>query len=115
MPIIALENIRHSGQEFKPGDFLELTKEQEARLVKLKSAEYAPVFQQSKVEEPVLYEYDTEDYEDLKKELDAAFNRDPLASEARAAGVQFDSNAKKEEIIHAVITQGKAEQLLGEE
>ena len=47
-----------------------------------------------------------------KKALDAQYKRDDLAAEAKAAGVEFAFNAKKEEIIDAVIAQEKADALL---
>jgi len=52
------------------------------------------------------------DLELTKKALNDKFNRDPLAEEAKAVGVEFPYDAKKGEIIQAVIEAGKAEVLL---
>ncbi|MGP9042108.1 DUF7210 family protein [Cytobacillus kochii] len=46
------------------------------------------------------------------KALEDKYNRDPLAEAAKGVGVEFAFNAKKGEIIQAVIQAGKAEVLL---
>jgi hypothetical protein len=46
------------------------------------------------------------------KALASQYKRDELAAAAQAAGVDFPYDAKKNEIIAAVIAQGKAEALL---
>jgi len=48
----------------------------------------------------------------LTKALDDQYKRDELATEAKAVGVEFPYNAKKDEIITAVIAQGKEAALL---
>lgn len=53
-----------------------------------------------------------EELEKIKKTLDAKYNRDPLAEAAKEMGVEFAFNAKKAEIIDAVVEAGKAEALL---
>jgi hypothetical protein len=53
-----------------------------------------------------------EELELITSALNAKYNRDPLAEEAKAVGVQFPYDAKKSEIIQAVIEAGKAEVLL---
>lgn len=46
------------------------------------------------------------------KALDDKYKRDELATAAKDAGVEFPYDAKKAEIIEAVMTAGKAETLL---
>jgi hypothetical protein len=46
------------------------------------------------------------------KALDAQYKRDELAAAAKAAGVDFAYDAKKDDIIAAVIAQGQAGALL---
>jgi len=53
-----------------------------------------------------------EDIEKLKKALDNKYNKEPLAEKAKELGVEFPYDAKKAEIIDAVIAAGKADVLL---
>lgn len=54
----------------------------------------------------------TEELELITKALNDKYNRDPLAEAAKEVGVEFPYDAKKGEIIEAVIKAGKAEALL---
>lgn len=48
----------------------------------------------------------------LRKALNEKYNRGPLAEEAKNVGVEIPFDAKKNEIIEAIIEAGKAEFLL---
>lgn len=48
----------------------------------------------------------------LSKALDGAFHHGPLADAAKEAGVEFAYDAKKYEIVMAIIEQGKAQAVL---
>lgn len=48
----------------------------------------------------------------IRKALDAQYNKDDLIKAAKDAGVEFEYDAKKAEIIEAVIAQNKAAVLL---
>lgn len=55
---------------------------------------------------------ENEDLALVKKALNDKYTRDELADEAKKVGVEFPYNAKKGEIIDAVIKAGKADVLL---
>lgn len=112
MPIRALEQIRHSGMTYMPGDIVKgLTESEKKRLLSLQSAERVETF--SDVEEVVQeVEVDAELFKELRDDLDANYNADELKRAAKNAGVQFDPKDTKEKVMEAVIKQGKVELLL---
>lgn len=56
-----------------------------------------------------------EEVEKITKALDAQYKRDELAERAKEVGVEFPYNAKKDEIVKAIIEQEKAEAVLKSE
>lgn len=58
------------------------------------------------------FEASEEDLAKVRKTLDDKYKRDDLAKEAKELGVEFAYNAKKDEIIEAVIAADKAQVLL---
>lgn len=115
MAIKALETIRHNGREFKVGDLVKgLNAKDESRLLSLKSAE--KVLTDKEVQHTVTEnEVDPVQFKELSAALDEAYGADDLKREAKAAGVKFDSTAKKPEVIEAIIKQDKVDLLLEDE
>lgn len=109
---IAKENIRHSGKNFEAGDVLKgLSKKDEERLLKLKAIEKVITEKEIEKNEQTI-DITPELYKELRDALDENYNADELKSEAREVGVQFEANATKEKVMEAIITQGKADELL---
>ncbi|MEX3625840.1 hypothetical protein [Viridibacillus arvi] len=117
MPIEALEMIRHNNEKYPKGSILSLADNEEARLIKLKAAK--PVITAEKVQipapAPALKTIDDDLFNELKDALEENYNRADLAREAKKAGVIFETDALKNDIIEAVILQGKADELLEDE
>lgn len=115
MAIKATESIRHSGRQFKSGDLIKgLNAEDEKRLLDLKSAE--KVFTDQEIENTVTENpVDPKVFAELSKDLDENFNAEELKREAKNAGVQFETNATKTQVIEAVIKQDKVSLLLEED
>jgi hypothetical protein len=125
------ENVTFNGSIVEAGEVIELSeKSAQALINEDKAAEATPDEETAKALEGVgSPENDetgdphltpSEDQKDQAGEalelitsaLNAKYNRDPLAEEAKAVGVEFPYDAKKGEIIQAVIEAGKAEVLL---
>lgn len=112
MTLRALENIRHSGVNYKPGDILKgLSKKDSERLLFLRSAENVETYAEVKNVVQDL-DVDPELFKELRDDLDANYNADDLKRAAKNAGVQFEPNDTKEKVMEAVIKQGKVELLL---
>lgn len=112
MPIRALESIRHSGILYKTGDIIHgITSSEKERLLKLKSAETVETFED--VERTVQeFEIDPVLFKELRDDLDANYNAEELKRAAKDAGVEFEASNKKEEVMEAIIKQGKVDLLL---
>lgn len=112
MTIKLLKKLRHNKNEHVAGAVLNLPEKEEERLVVLRAAEKVKMVDESVVIDPPAASIDQEYYEECYKDLHDAYNRDELAKAARETGVEFKSTAKKEEIIDAIIRQGKVDDLL---
>lgn len=97
---------------FVPGDVLEMTQKEEERLVKLKYARKVKTVAETKVINPPADEVDPKYYAEAAADLKAAYNRNQLAEAAESVGVEFDPKAKVDDIIDAVIREGKVDELL---
>jgi len=117
--IRAKHNIRHSGVSYKKGALIQgLTEAEEKRLVKLKSAEYVispdeEIQQQQQSEN--IFTVDPEKFKELAEALNDLYNADELKREAKDLGVDLTGITKKEDVIAAIINQGKADDLLEDE
>lgn len=114
MAIILLETLRHNGKRYQAGEKLSLNEEAEKRLVSIGSAEYEKELKD--LDEPDEIKVDEETYQKYFDEINSRFNKEPLAKLADKHEVIIKKdNPKKDEIIDAIIRQGKAEDVLSEE
>lgn len=116
--IRAKHNIRHSGVTYKKGTIIDgLTKAEEERLVKLKSAEYVispnEEIQQQQTQQTA--NVDPQLFEELRVALDELYNLDDLKRDAIDIGVNLTGVTRKPDVITAIINQGKANELLEDE
>lgn len=114
--IRALHCIRHDDKSYKKGALIDgLTKTAEQRLVDLKAAEFVITpeeeLQKQKVQAPAP-KYTSEEFEELAKDLDDNYNAEDLKRAAKEVGVDLSGTSKKDEVIEAIINQGKADELL---
>lgn len=114
--IRAKHTIRHNDTEYKKGTIIDgLSKMEESRLVNLKAADFilSPVeelkMQKVEVQNIVIPPHE---FEELRAALDTEFNAEDLKREARDIGVDLTGITKKDDVIAAIINQGKADQLL---
>jgi len=112
MTIELLKKLRHDKKEHVAGAVLNLPEEVEKRLVELRAAKKVKTVDASVEVDEQASSVDPEYYKECYEDLDEAYGRDDLARAARDAKVEFKSNAKKDEIIDAVIKQGKVDDLL---
>lgn len=108
--------IRHNGSEYKKGAIIEgLKSEEEKRLVSLKAAEYIISPDEELKKQQVSgeeFNISQEKFEELCAALDDEYNAEELKREAKRVGVDLAGAKLKEEIIEAIIKQGKADELL---
>ena len=117
--IRAKHNIRHDDVSYKKGALIEgLSKVAEQRLVDLKAADYVITpeeeLQKQKVQAPPPT-YTPDEFAALVKGLDENYNAEELKRAAKDVGVDLKGASKKEEVISAIINQGKADELLEDE
>lgn len=110
-----LNTINHSGTVYKAGDIIKgLSEKESERLLRLRAVE--KVVTEKEIEQKVnKFEVDPDVFKELRDALDENYNADELKAAAREVGVQFESNATKEKVMEAIITQGKADELLEDE
>lgn len=117
--IRAKHNIRHDGVAYKKGAIIDgLTKDENERLVKLKAAEFVITPQEELQKQKVtnnFTEIPPEQFEELSKDLDDAYNAEELKRAAQEVGVDLSGASRKSDIIAAIINQGKADELLEED
>lgn len=116
--IRAKHPIRHNDVEYKKGTIIEgLTESEAERLVRLKSAEYviSPEEEMKKQQVANNVEIPNELFEELRKALDEEYNAEELKREAKDVGVDLTGLTRKDDIIEAIIRQGKADELLEED
>lgn len=114
--IRALHCIRHDGVQYKKGALIEgLTAKAAQRLVDIKAAEYVvspeEELKKQKVQAPPPV-VTPEQFAEYAKDLDELYNADELKREAKEVGVDLTGITKKEDVIAAIINQGKADELL---
>lgn len=111
--------IRHNGVSYKKGAIIEgLTVSEAERLVRLKSAEYVISPEEELKKQQVandVKEIPKELFEELRKALDEEYNAEELKREAKDVGVDLTGLTRKDDIIEAIIKQGKADELLEDE
>ncbi|MBG9479411.1 hypothetical protein [Lysinibacillus sphaericus] len=114
--IRAKHTIRHNNVAYKKGAIIEgLTENEADRLVRLKSAEYVISPEEEMKKQQVakdVKEIQSELFEELRKALDEEFNAEELKREAKEVGVDLTGLTRKDDIIEAIIRQGKADELL---
>jgi len=116
--IRAKHAIRHNGITYKKGALIEgLTVSEKERLVRLKSAEFviSPEEEMKKQQVANNVEIPKELFEELRKALDEEYNAEELKREAKDVGVDLTGLTRKDDIIEAIIRQGKADELLEED
>lgn len=114
--IRALHCIRHDDKSYQKGSLIEgLTAAAMQRLVDIKAAEFVispeEELQKQKVQAPPPA-VTPEQFEEYAKDLNELYNADELKREAKEVGVDLTGLTKKDEIIAAIINQGKADELL---
>lgn len=114
--IRAKHAIRHNNIAYKKGAIIVGLTELEAnRLVRLKSAEFVVSPEEEMKKQQVandVKEIPQELFEELSKALDDEFNAEELKREAKDVGVILTGLTRKEDVIEAIIRQGKADMLL---
>lgn len=114
--IRAKHTVRHNDVAYKKGAIIDgLTDKEEERLVRLKSAEYVITPEEEMKKQQVandVKEISPELFEELSKALEEEYNADELKRDAKKIGVVLTGLTRKEDIIEAIIKQGKADELL---
>lgn len=116
MKVKVISPVTFEGSEVQPGEFIEVSD---------LSAKALIAEGRAAVDEEALNEEEKAAYEaqeaaaakeaeaaKVKKALNDKFTRDDLAAAAKEAAVEFAYDAKKADIVDAVIAAGKAEALL---
>ncbi|MER1986583.1 MAG: hypothetical protein ABS948_11895 [Solibacillus sp.] len=116
--IRAKHKIRHDGIEYAKGSLIEGLKTAAAeRLVRLKAAEYVispeEELQKQRVQETLTMT--AEKFKELADALDELYSAEELKREAKDVGVDLAGVSKKDDVIAAIIQQGKADELLEDE
>jgi hypothetical protein len=119
MDIKALKVLRDNGSRIEIGATLTLDDERAQALINEGAAEAvgekAAPKQPEKTADELAAEAEKEAAEaraKVYKALDAQYKVDDLKAAAQGADVEFTADAKKADVINAIIDQGKAEQLL---
>lgn len=114
--IRAINTIRGE-KVYKPGELIEgFLASEEERLVRLGAAAYvvSPHEELQQVQKPV-EAIDPALFNELKQALDENYNAEELKKAAKEVGVDLTGLTRKDDIIEAVINQGKADELLEDE
>lgn len=116
---IVEEGVTLEGKDVPVGTILTLPEDCVESLIESKHGKAVTAETPAPETPPIDPVSDTKDVEEerakIAKALDAKYNKPELVKEAQVAGVEFEFNAQKPEIIEAVIVQGKAEVLLSKE
>ncbi|MEG0473124.1 MAG: hypothetical protein RR588_12395 [Solibacillus sp.] len=114
--IRAKHPIRHNGKQYKKGAILDgLTAKEEKRLVTLKSAEYIINPEEELQQQQVSGQSFTilqEKFDELSAALNSLYNAEDLKREALDVGVDLTGITRKDDVIAAIINQGKSDELL---
>lgn len=114
--IRAKHAIRHNDVAYKKGAIIAgLTEFEAERLVRLKSAEYVISPEEEMKKQQVTDDVKVippEVFEELRVALDEEYNAEELKREAKEVGVDLTGLTRKDDIIEAIIKQGKADELL---
>ncbi len=133
------ERVTHNGKTYNPNEVIEkddISQEESQRLVDLDVAFFVGDIKedeglldnQKDNDEEISEERETQDdsadfeeeeiseeeYQKLYKQLDDAFNAEPLQKIAKDHGVEWEGN-RKENVIEAIILEDKVEDILSEE
>lgn len=134
MPYVLLkESITLSGSHIDAGEYVDLSEKSANALIEEGKASHAEPFEETR-KSPEVHKEPSEgdkdesvqtpsegqeneagaenEAEKITKALNDQYSRTKLAEEAKKVGVEFPYDAKKGEIVRAVIEQGKAEALL---
>lgn len=112
MTIEITKRVRIDKAILKPGDFVEIGQKEEERLVKLGYARSIKAVPADVVINPPADEIDKQYYDESFADLKEAYTKATLIEAATDAHVEFDPKAKLDDIIDAVIRQGKVDDLL---
>lgn len=108
--------IRHNNIKYKKGSIIDgLTEKEEKRLVFLKAADYVISPEEEMKKQQVANDVKVippELFEELRVALDEEYNAEELKREAKEVGVDLTGLTRKDDIIEAIIKQGKADELL---
>lgn len=114
--IRAKHPIRHNNVEYKKGSIIDGLKKSEAeRLVRLNSAEYVISPEEELKKQQVANDVKVippDVFEEFRSALDDEYNAEELKREAKEVGVDLTGLTRKDDIIEAIIRQGKADLLL---
>lgn len=111
--------ITHGEKSYKKGAVIEgLTEKEEERLVSLKAAEFVispeEELKKQKVQTPPPA-VSPEKYQEYATALKDLYNLDELKREAKDVGVDLTGITRRDDVIDAIIVQGKAEELVEDE
>ena len=116
MKIVLKGTVTLSGHDVHAGDVIDIPEDSAKSLVAADLAENVGGKEQNGTPDEFKAGDGTDGAEEalakLMKALDNQYKRDELAVVAKTAGVEFEYDAKKAEIITAVIEQGKEATLL---
>lgn len=114
--IRALHSIRHDGVQYAKGALIEgLTAKAAQRLVDIKAAEFVITpeeeLKKQKVQVPPPA-ISAEKYEEYVTALKDLYNAEELKKAAKEVGVDLTGISRRDDVIEAIITQGKADELV---
>lgn len=115
MPIELLKKVRHDNSTHTIGAVLTMPKKDEKRLVDMKYARYVKTVDEATVINPPAEEIDPVYYKETYADLKAAYNKTSLEAAASDVGVVLPEKALLDDIIDAIIRQGKVDDLLTDE
>lgn len=122
MEIVAVATLRYQGVRILPGALVDIVPDEAAQALVARGEAKVP--KQPAPQKPAQVttpppgdeqppgQVDAEEKEKQAKALNAQYTRDALAEAAKLAGVEFPYDARKDDIVAAVINQGKAAVLL---
>lgn len=119
MFIVTKKHVTLRGKEVPPGEVIEVDDKSGAALI---AEEAGEEYAQESIDPNAGKQSDgnpddeaaakAAEVEKIREAIDAQYNRDPLAAAAKEAGVDFAYDAKKGEIIQAIIDQDKVAAIL---
>lgn len=116
MKVKLIAPVTFESSELEPGEFIEVSEMSAKALMAegraVMDEEGLTDKEKEEAEKLLAEQAAAEELEKTKKALNDKYTRENLAAAAKEAGVEFAYDAKKEDIVNAVITAEKAEALL---